>query len=273
MFRSIYKLSTHLNNRCVMGTLSRGIAEKRPSMEKYFKDKRFIVTGASSGMGRVITGRLLGLDAHVFAIGKDTESLPCKAGRKMTNISVDIGDWDSTYCKILEIGPVHGLVNNAGVANIEPFLEMTKHGWDDTLNVNSRGIVRASQAAAKNMISEKIKGSIVNISSTISERAVPDHVSYCASKGALNQITRTMAIELGPLGIRTNNVNPTVVLTTMGKIAWSDPKKSGPIMNRIPLGRFAEPNDIADAVIFLLSDYSTMINGLNLYVDGGYMAS
>ncbi|CAH1720262.1 unnamed protein product [Aphis gossypii] len=273
MFRSIYKLSTHFNNRCVMGILSRGIAEKHPSMENYFKGKSFIVTGAGAGMGKVITGRLLGLDAHVFAIGRDIESLPCKAGQKMTRITVDIGDWESTYCKILEIGPVHGLVNNAGVAHIEPFLETTQHGWDDTLNVNSRGVVRASQAAAKNMISEKIKGSIVNVSSTISERAIPDHVSYCASKGALNQITRTMAIELGPHGIRTNNVNPTVVLTKMGKIAWSDPKKSGPIMDRIPLGRFAVPNDVANAVIFLLSDYSTMINGLNLYVDGGYMTS
>jgi L-xylulose reductase len=81
-------------------------------------------------MGRVIAGRLLGLDAHVFAIGRDIESLPCKAGQKMTKIAVDIGDWDSTYCKILEIGPVHGLVNNAGVAHIEPFLDTTQHGWD-----------------------------------------------------------------------------------------------------------------------------------------------
>jgi len=73
----------------------------------------------------------------------------------------------------------------------------------------------------------------------ISQRAIPDHVTYCASKGAVNQITRTMAIELGKYGVRTNNVNPTVVLTRMGKIAWSDPVKSTPILNRIPLGRFA----------------------------------
>lgn len=84
-----------------------------------------------TGMGKVITGRLLSLDAHVFAIGRDIENLPCKAGQKMTRITVDIGDWDSTYCKILEIGPVHGLVNNAGVAHIEPFLETTQHGWDE----------------------------------------------------------------------------------------------------------------------------------------------
>ncbi|XP_060870258.1 L-xylulose reductase-like isoform X2 [Metopolophium dirhodum] len=222
-------------------------------------------------MGKVIAGRLLAMDAHVFAVGRDIDSLPSIPGLKLTKVTVDIGDWDSTYSKILEMGPVHGLVNNAGVAHIEPFMATTQQGWDDTLNINSRGVVRASQAVAENMIAAKIKGSIVNISSTISERAIPDHVAYCASKGAVNQITRTMAVELGPLGIRTNNVNPTVVLTKMGLIAWSDPKKSEPIMKRIPLGRFAQPNDIADAVIFLLSDYSKMINGMNLYVDGGFM--
>lgn len=140
-----------------------------------------------------------------------------------------------------------------------------------------------------------------------SQRAIPDHTTYCASKGAVNQITRTMAIELGPHGIRTNSVNPTVVLTPMGIKAWSDPAKSQPIMNRIPLGRFAgkqifkkkfrheayhsvqfgslmitycidfcffflETDDVANAVIFMLSDYSTMVNGTSLVVDGGFLS-
>ncbi|VVC25440.1 Short-chain dehydrogenase/reductase, conserved site,NAD(P)-binding domain,Short-chain [Cinara cedri] len=272
MFGSIYKLSTKLSNRCVTKTLSRSITQQRASMEEYFKGKRFIVTGASAGMGKVIAGRLIALDAHVFAVGRDVERLPDADNLKLTKASVDVGEWETAYNEVLAMGPVHGLVNNAGVAHIESFLETTKKGWDDTLNINARGMVRISQAVAKNMIDAKIRGSIVNISSTISEKAIPDHVAYCASKGAVNQITRTMAIELGTYGIRTNNVNPTVVLTKMGKKAWSDPKKSEPILNRIPLGRFAEPSDIADAVIFLLSDYSQMVNGLNLYVDGGFMS-
>lgn len=82
-------------------------------------------------MGKVITERLLALDAHVFAVGKDLEDLLCTSGQKMTKLTVDIGDWESAYCKILELGPVHGLVNNAGVAHIESFLETTKHGWDE----------------------------------------------------------------------------------------------------------------------------------------------
>jgi len=83
------------------------------------------------GMGKVITGRLLAMDAHVFAIGRDIDSLPSIPDLKLTKVNVDIGDWDSTYSKILGIGPVHGLVNNAGVAHIEPFMETTQHGWDE----------------------------------------------------------------------------------------------------------------------------------------------
>lgn len=82
-------------------------------------------------MGKVIAGRLIALDAHVFAIGRDVENLPFTAGRKFTKVTVDVGEWDSAYNKVLEMGPVHGLVNNAGVAHIESFFDTTKHGWDE----------------------------------------------------------------------------------------------------------------------------------------------
>ncbi|XP_050541368.1 L-xylulose reductase-like [Daktulosphaira vitifoliae] len=272
MFSSICKLSTTISSRYILvETLSRRMSQKHSRMEDYFKDKRFVVTGASAGMGKVIAERLIDLNSYVFAIGRDPENLPPESS-KVKHVVLDVSDWNLAYKLTSEIGPVHGLVNNAGVAHIEPFLELSKDGWEDTINVNARGMIRISQAVVKNMIDAGIKGSIVNVSSTISERVVPDHVSYCASKGAVNQITRTMAIEFGPKGIRTNNVCPTVVLTKMGMKAWSDPAKSKPIMDRIPLGRFAMPDDIADATIFLLSDYAKMVNGLNLYVDGGFMS-
>jgi L-xylulose reductase len=240
-------------------------------MEAYFSGKKFIVTGATAGIGETITKRLVDLGAHVFAVGRDPKKLP-NASANITPVCVDVGDWDA-YDTIKALGPVHGLVNNAGVAYIESFLDMSQDGWDKTLNINSRGVVRVSQAVAKNMIDAGIQGSIVNVSSTISERAIPEHTSYCASKGALNQITRCMSIELGAQGIRTNNVNPTVVMTKMGAKAWSDPAKSSTIMNRIPLGRFAECDDVANAALFLLSDYSTYINGVSIPVDGGFLTS
>lgn len=272
MIRSVCKLTHKIAGQMTVDMLSRNMsAQPQQKMEDYFKGKKFIVTGSCAGMGEKITSRLIDLGAFVYAIvEKEAGAAEQLSGTKQ--IFCDISDWDDTYTKMKNIGPVHGLVNNAGVAVIEPFLNVTKHGWDKTLNINSRAIVRISQAVVENMIEAGIKGSIVNISSTISTRAIPDHTTYCASKGAVNQITRTMAIELGKYGIRTNNVNPTVVLTRMGKIAWSDPEKSGPIMKRIPLGRFAETDDIANAVIFMLSDYASMVNGTSLVVDGGFLA-
>jgi L-xylulose reductase len=97
-----------------------------------------------------------------------------------------------------------------------------------------------------------------------------DHAAYCASKAGLDQLTAVMAVELGEYGIRVNSVNPTVVLTEMGKRAWSDPAKGGPMLARIPLGRFAECEDIASVVCFLLSDAGGMLNGLALPIDGGF---
>jgi len=99
-----------------------------------------------------------------------------------------------------------------------------------------------------------------------------DHAAYCASKGALDQLTRVMAIELGPHGIRVNAVNPTVTLTPMGEMAWSDPAKSEPMRARIPLGHFARPRDVAHAVAYLLSDGAAMVHGVMLPVDGGFLA-
>lgn len=171
------------------------------------------------------------------------------------------------------------------------------------------------------MIDRGTGGVIVNLSSQASSRAILNHASYCASKGALDQLTRVMALELGPhqarrsaprpragtrpltppaasLQIRVNAVNPTVVMTPMGRRNWSDPAKGGPMLARIPLGRFAgaraargrrcapamrdrnesrgcaraEIEEVVDAVVFLLSDRSTMINGAMLPIDGGYWA-
>lgn len=138
--------------------------------------------------------------------------------------------------------------------------------------VNVRAVMILSQIAAKDMIGRGGGGAIVNLSSQASSRGIADHAAYCASKGALDQLTRTMALELGPHQIRVNAINPTVTLTPMGEMAWGDPKKSGPMLARIPLGRFAKPFHVANAVAYLLSDAADMIHGVTLPVDGGFLA-
>jgi NAD(P)-dependent dehydrogenase (short-subunit alcohol dehydrogenase family) len=165
------------------------------------------------------------------------------------------------------------LVNNAAIAILEPLLETTVESWDATMAVNLRAVMIVSQVVAKGMIGRGVAGSIVNISSMSAFQALPYHAAYAASKAGLDQLTKVMAVELGSYGIRVNSINPIVVMTDMGKRAWSDPAKSSPMLARIPLGRFAECEDIASVVCFVLSDAAGMLNGLALPVDGGFWAT
>ncbi len=136
--------------------------------------------------------------------------------------------------------------------------------------VNVRAVLVVSQVVAAGMIARGQGGAIVNLSSQASLIALADHAAYCASKGALDQLTRVMALELGPHQIRVNAVNPTATLTAMGAMAWGNPAKGDPLRAKIPLGRFAQPRDVAHAVAYLLSDQADMIHGVTLPIDGGY---
>uniref|UniRef100_A0A8C0VJH5 Dicarbonyl and L-xylulose reductase n=6 Tax=Passeriformes TaxID=9126 RepID=A0A8C0VJH5_CYACU len=130
-----------------------------------------------------------------------------------------------------------------------------------------------SQIVARQMIAQGVPGAIVNVSSQASKRALRDHAVYCSTKSALDMLSKVMAMELGPHKIRVNTVNPTVVMTDMGRINWSDPQKSAAMINRIPLGKFAEVDDVVNSILFLLSDKSAMTTGSSLMIDGGFLVS
>jgi NAD(P)-dependent dehydrogenase (short-subunit alcohol dehydrogenase family) len=164
-------------------------------------------------------------------------------------------------------------VNNAAVSVPQPLLETTAEAFDRTMDVNVRAVLIVTQVVARGMIARGRGGAVVNLSSQASVVGIRDHAAYCASKGALDQLTRVMALELGPHDIRVNAVNPTVTLTPMGEMAWGDPIKSRPMLARIPIGRFAKPADVAHAVAYLLSDYAAMVHGATLPVDGGFLAT
>lgn len=138
------------------------------------------------------------------------------------------------------------------------------------MNVNARAAAQVASRIAAAMIEAKIPGSIVNVSSQASLVALDDHLGYCASKAALDAITRVQCAEWGRFGIRVNSVNPTVTLTPMAQMAWSAPAKRDPALAAIPLGRFAETAEVALPVLFLLSDAASMISGVSLPIDGGY---
>ena len=185
-------------------------------------------------------------------------------------ILADLGNVADARRAAHEAGDIDLLVNNAAIAILESFLETKVESWDTTMAINLRAVVVVSQIIANGMIERGVPGSIVNVSSMSSFQALPNHAAYAASKAGLDQLTKVMAVELGAHNIRVNSINPTVVMTDMGKRAWSDPSKGGPMLARIPLQRFAECEDIASVVCFVLSDAAGMVNGLALRVDGGF---
>jgi len=165
------------------------------------------------------------------------------------------------------------LINNAGVSVLKNVFDHTQEDWDYVLNVNLKSVFVLSQHVCKRMVERKKGGVVVNVSSQASSIGLDKHLAYCVSKGALDQLTRVMALELGKHNIRINSVNPTVVLTDMGKMAWSAPEVAGPMLAKIPLHKFAEPKDVSDVILFLLSDKSAMVTGITLPVDGGFLSA
>jgi L-xylulose reductase len=239
-----------------------------------FQQKRVLVTGAGKGIGREIAKMLHASNAQVVALSRTERDLrSLKEEINCQTIVAELGEAAADRRAAEEAGDIDFLVNNAAIAILEPFLKVTAEAWDKTMAVNLRAVMIISQVVAKRMIERGVAGSIVNVSSMASFQAPEDHAAYCASKAGLDQLTAVMAVELGGHGIRVNAVNPTIVLTEMGKRAWGDPAKGGPKLARIPLGRFAESEDIASVVCFLLSDGAAMVNALALRVDGGSMVT
>ena len=241
-------------------------------MEIRFDGQRALVTGAASGIGREVATLLAECGATVVALDRaaaDLQSLQRAIGGEV--IVADLADPEAAARAAAEAGPIDLLVNSAGIVILEPFLETTVAAFDATFAVNVRAGFLVAQKVAAGMV-ERRRGAIVNVSSQASKVGLTDHTSYCTSKGAVDQLTRIMALELGPYGIRVNAVNPTVTMTPLGRKAWSDPDRSAAMMSKIPLGRFAEPREVANVIAFLLSDAASMIHGVTLPVDGGFLA-
>ena len=239
-----------------------------------FSGKRALVTGAGKGIGRATAKALVDCGAEVVALSRtEADLVSLKADvPAITTICVDLADIASAVEAVKSLGPIHLLVNNAAAAKLEAFLEVTEEAYDKLMTVNVKAVLFVSQVVAKGMVERGEGGSIVNISSQASICALHNHSVYCASKGALDMLSAVMGLELGAHGVRVNTVNPTVVMTDMGKVGWSDPKKAGDMLSKIPLGKFAEVEDVVNAILFLLSDKSAMINCTKLPVDGGFHA-
>jgi len=242
-------------------------------MDINFKGKRALVTGGGRGIGREIALLLDRSGAKVVVIDRIEEDMDSlKKDIACETIRAELTDPVAAKKAAEQALPIDFLINCAGVVLLEPFLDTTIENFNETINVNVRAMMVVSQVVSRNMIERKSGGAIVNISSVANIIAFQDHTTYCISKAGVDQLTRCMALELGPHKIRTNAIAPVVTMTPLGKKAWSDPEKQAAMLGKIPLGRFNEPIDVANAVILLLSDQAAMLNGAIVPVDGGFMA-
>ena len=233
-----------------------------------------VVTGGASGIGRAIAMALAGRGALVAVVDKAgadaaVAGLP---GAGHLACAVDLLDSASLEPMVGQVARLFGridiLVNNAGVVRLDPAETLSAADWDLTLAVNLRAPFLLVQLVGRRMLAAG-GGRIINIASQAAVVALDQHVAYCASKAAIVSMTRTLALEWGPRGINTNAISPTVVDTELGRAAWAG-EKGQAMRAKIPSGRFARPEEVALAALFLASGAAAMINGENLVVDGGY---
>lgn len=243
-------------------------------MDITFTGKRALVTGAGKGIGRSTAKMLAKCGAEVIALSRTQEDLDSLKAEDpaIQTVCVDLCDIEAALQKIECLGDIHLLVNNAGITILSPFEEAKPNDFDKIFSVNVKAPMFIAQVIAKRMIAGGFGGAIVNVSSQASKKPLKDHVLYCSTKASLDMLTQSLALELGPHQIRVNAVNPTVVMTDMGRLGWSDPAKAKPMLDQIPLGRFAEVEEVVHAIVYLLSNKASMITGTILPVDGGFLA-
>lgn len=234
-----------------------------------------VITGGASGIGRAIseTFAAKGVTVAVADVQLETaEKFAQGLGNGSSAHLCDVTSPDSIHSTVEAVISQHGkidiLINSAGIVALAPAEELQQSAWDKTIAVNLSGTFFMSQAVGKKML-ERGSGKIINLASQAGSIALHEHAAYCASKFGVIGVTKVLASEWGNRGITVNSISPTVVLTELGKKAW-DGEKGEALKKLIPTGRFALPEEIAAAAVFLASSGADMINGADLLVDGGY---
>jgi NAD(P)-dependent dehydrogenase (short-subunit alcohol dehydrogenase family) len=241
-------------------------------------DRICVVTGASSGIGRAVALAFAAEGASLCLVASDADRVDLTAvvaeiGERATAVVADVGERSAVdgiiAGAVTRLGRVDVLVNNAGFADVVDVLDATPERWDRLMAVNLRATFLLSQAFARHVIERAGGGVIINTASTNGIRPEPQLAGYNASKAGVIALTQSLAIELARHGIRANAVLPGMVATRQTADVLRDPAIRRAYQGAIPLGRIADPEDVAPAYVFLASDESRYVTGASIIVDGG----
>ncbi len=240
-------------------------------------DRRALITGAGRGIGAGCALGLARAGADVVLVSRTPGELEQVAerveaiGRRAVVAPCDVTSSDDVHALAEGMRGVDILVNSAGANVPEPFLDLSERTFDAMIAVNLKGTFLVSQAIARSMAA-KGEGSIVNVSSQMGHVGGPNRAAYCAGKHGVEGLTKAIAIELAPRGVRVNSVAPTYIETPLTEPFFADPEFRADTVRRIPLGRIGEIDDVVGAVVYLASPAASLVTGTSLLVDGGYTA-
>jgi NAD(P)-dependent dehydrogenase (short-subunit alcohol dehydrogenase family) len=238
------------------------------------KGKLALITGAGSGIGEGIARAMAAEGAQVIVAdinGANAERVTTAIGGDATAYTIDVSDRSACDSMARLLGPISILVNNAGIIRRGKLESSTARAdWDSTMAVNLDGPYNMVTAFLEQL--KQTKGSVINIGSIQSFVALPNSAAYTTSKGGVRALTKALAIELSPQGVRVNAIGPGMIATPLNADARQNPDYMANFAQRIPLGRLGEPADIAGPAVFLASDMARYITGVTLPVDGGFLA-
>lgn len=240
--------------------------------------QRALVAGASSGIGLACATALAEQGAEVTLVARRTDTLTQIAaemqaqGWQARALALDITDLAATAQAVADHGPFDILVNSAGLARHSRATHTTPEDFDAVMSINLRAAYFLTQAVARGLLAAEKPGSLITISSQMGHVGGLDRAVYCASKHAIEGMTKAMALEFAPAGIRVNTICPTFILTDLTRPTFDDPERRKWVLDKIKLGRAGEVEDIMGAVVYLASRASALVTGTALMVDGGWTA-
>ena len=245
-----------------------------PLWDLRMQDKTVLITGAGRGIGRACAAAFAEAGAQVIAVARtqaDLESLSAEYPEAIENWVNDVTD-EGFYERVESLTKLDVLINNAGMNRPQPFVDVDLETLNSVVDLNVRAMFQTAQSAARVMLGNG-SGSIINMSSQMGHIGSPNRSVYCMTKHAVEGLTKAMAVELAPQGVRVNALAPTFIETPMTSAMLNDPDFKEFVQKMIPLGKVGQPNDVAVAALYLASDAAAMVTGHSLRIDGGWTAA